>query len=58
VTLPYRRARAAATDFKPPKPNRVFIGLMRLFNLVYGIPRAKLVCDARDLEKLKRLPLA
>ncbi len=44
------------TDFKPPKPSRFFIRCMRLVNLVYGLPRAQLSCDARDLEKLRRLP--
>lgn len=56
MTLPHARPRAAVTDFKSPKPNRAFIRFMRLFNRLYAIPRAKLVCDARDLEKLRRLP--
>ena len=53
--LSYARP-GAVTDFKPPKPSRAFIRGMQLINLVYGLRRAKLECDARDLETLRRLP--
>ena len=56
MTLPHAGTAPAVTDFKPPKPNRAFIRGMRLVNLFYGLWRAKLVCAARDLEKLRRLP--
>ncbi len=56
MTLPYGRGGEAVTDFKPPKTSRAFIWFMRLVNRLYALPRAKLVCDARDLKKLRRLP--
>ena len=56
MTLPYVQPAPAVTDFKPPRPSRAFIRLVRLFNRWYAMPRAKLVCEARDLETLRRLP--
>jgi 1-acyl-sn-glycerol-3-phosphate acyltransferase len=47
---------STVTDFRPAKPNRLFIRVMRLVNRFYAIPRAKLVCDARGVERLRRLP--
>jgi len=44
------------TEFKPAKPNRLFIHAMRVLNWLYVLPRARLVCDARELERLKQLP--
>ncbi len=41
------------TDFKPALPNRWFIRCMRLLNRFYALPRAKIVCDAREIEKLR-----
>lgn len=46
----------AVTAFKPAKPNRLFIRAMRVLNRFYVLPRAQLVCDARELERLKGLP--
>lgn len=43
-------------DFRPAKPNRLFIRAMRLLNRFYVLPRARLVCDARDIEKLRQQP--
>jgi len=54
---PSRAAGATAvTGFKPAKPNRLFIRAMRVLNRFYVLPRAQLVCDARELERLKGLP--
>ncbi len=44
------------TDFRLAKPNRLFIRSMRLVNRLYVLPRARIVCDAREIEKLRRLP--
>jgi 1-acyl-sn-glycerol-3-phosphate acyltransferase len=46
----------AITDFRPARPNRLFIRIMRLVNLVYAMPRRHLVCDAEDLTKLRSAP--
>lgn len=51
-----RSRTSTVTDFRPAKPNRLFIRFMRLVNRFYAIPRAKLVCDARGVERLRRLP--
>lgn len=52
----YSRHPQSLTDFRPAKPNRLFIRCMRLVNRFYTLPRARLICDARDLETLRRLP--
>jgi 1-acyl-sn-glycerol-3-phosphate acyltransferase len=46
----------AITDFRPARPNRLFIRVMRLVNLLYAMPRAHLACDAEDLTKLRSAP--
>ena len=52
----YWRHRPSGTDFRPARPSRLFIRCMRLVNRFYTLPRAKIVCDARDLETLSRQP--
>lgn len=46
----------SVTEFRPAKPNRLFIRAMRVLNWLYVMPRARLVCAPHDIEKLKRLP--
>jgi len=50
-----RRPRSI-TEFRPAKPNRAFINLMRLVNRFYVMPRARLGCQIREIEKLRNLP--
>ena len=47
---------STVTDFRPAKPNRLFIHFMRLVNRFYAMPRAKIACEVGDIDKLRRLP--
>lgn len=47
---------SAATDFRAARPNQPFVKIMRLVNRYYALPRARLRCDIRDLDKLRGLP--
>lgn len=41
-------------DFRPAKPNRLFIRYMRLVDRFYMLSHAKLICDPQDLETVRR----
>jgi 1-acyl-sn-glycerol-3-phosphate acyltransferase len=44
------------TEFRPARPNRTFIRAMRLVNRFYAMPRARVCCEIRGIEKLRSLP--
>ncbi|HLY24346.1 MAG TPA: 1-acyl-sn-glycerol-3-phosphate acyltransferase [bacterium] len=44
------------TGFRPARPSRIFIRLMRLVNRFYAMPRARVSCEVRETSTLRRLP--
>ncbi|HEV2283712.1 MAG TPA: 1-acyl-sn-glycerol-3-phosphate acyltransferase [bacterium] len=44
------------TEFRPAKPSRFFIRLMRLVNRFCAMPRARVSCEIRDTTRLRHLP--
>lgn len=44
------------TEFRPAKLNRTFIRVMRLVNRFCAMPRARVSCEIRDMEKLQSRP--
>lgn len=44
------------TEFRPARPSRTFIRLMRLVNRFYAMPRARVSCEIRDTNTLRTLP--
>ena len=50
------RRPSSITEFRPAKPNRTFIRLMRLVNRFYAMPRARVSCEIRGIETLRLLP--
>jgi 1-acyl-sn-glycerol-3-phosphate acyltransferase len=44
------------TGFRPARPSRIFIRLMRLVNRFYAMPRARVSCEVRETGTLRRLP--
>ncbi len=47
---------SSITEFRPARPNRAFIRLMRLVNRFYAMPRARVCCEIRGVERLRGLP--
>ena len=50
------RRPSSITEFRPARPNRAFIRLMRLVNRFYAMPRARVCCEIRGIENLRNLP--
>src|SRR6516162_381208 len=44
------------TEFRPAKLNPMFIEMMRLVNRFYAMPRSRVSCEIRDMEKLRNRP--
>lgn len=47
---------SSITGFRPARPNRPFIRVMRLVNRFYAMPRGRVCCEIRGLEILRSLP--